>query len=64
MDLNAISTLISGVGFPCAMCVLLLWYMQKESEEHHSETAALKDAVNELKIAITTLTERLNHDNR
>ena len=53
--INAIST----VGFPIAMSLLLFWYLQKESENHKEETASLKDAINKLEIAITTLISRL-----
>lgn len=53
--INAVST----VGFPIAMSLLLFWYLQKESENHKEETASLKDAINKLEIAITTLVNRL-----
>lgn len=60
MDTNAISTLIGSVGFPIVMCLMLFWYMREQLNDHKEETNALKDAINELKIAITTLTERLD----
>lgn len=53
--INAVST----VGFPIAMSLLLFWYLQRESENHKEETASLKDAINKLEIAITTLINRL-----
>lgn len=58
MDNNIVS-IISSVGFPIAMCLLMFWYMQKETENHREETNGLKDAINELKLAITTLIEKL-----
>lgn len=57
--MDEIITAISTVGFPIAMSLLLFWYMQKESENHKEETAGLKDAINELKLAITTLVNKL-----
>lgn len=65
MDIQAITTMIGSLGFPIVMCLLLFWYMREQLEDHKAETDALKDAINELKIAITTLTERLDkgHDN-
>lgn len=64
MDTNAISTLVGSLGFPIVMCILLFWYMREQLADHKEETNALKDAINELKLAITTLTERLDkHDN-
>lgn len=59
--MDNIVNVISSVGFPIAMCLLLFWYMQKESENHKEETGSLKDAINKLELAITTLTEKLEH---
>lgn len=54
-----ITQFISTVGFPIAMCLLMFWYMQKETENHRAETGGLKEAINELKLAITTLINKL-----
>lgn len=56
---NSIVSIISSVGFPIAMCLLIFWYMQKETENHREETNGLKDAINELKLAITTLIDKI-----
>lgn len=53
--MNAIGT----VGFPIAMSLMLFFYLQKESETHRQEQAGLKEAINELKIAIVTLTNKM-----
>lgn len=57
--MNDITNVISSVGFPIAMSLLLFWYLQKESEAHREETNGLKDAITKLEIAITTLVNRL-----
>lgn len=54
-----ITTLVSNVGFPIAMALLLFYYLQRESENHRIETAELKDAITKLEIAITTLVNKL-----
>ena len=54
-----IVSIISSVGFPIAMCLILFWYMQKESENHKTETNSLKEAIQELKLAITTLINKM-----
>lgn len=59
MDYQAIATLVTGVGFPCTMCILIFIYMTKQLESHKEETNALKDALMELKVAITTLTNKV-----
>lgn len=53
---------ISTVGFPIAMSLMLFFYLQKETEAHKQEQESLKDAINELKIAIITLTNKLEDE--
>lgn len=60
MDVGNISSIISSVGFPIVMCIIMFEYLQKESENHREETASLKDAITKLEVAIVTLTERMN----
>lgn len=57
--MNDIVNIISSVGFPIAMSLLLFWYLQKESEQHRAETNGLKEAITKLEIAITTLINKL-----
>lgn len=59
MDLNGIIQAIGSLGFPIAMCVALFWYMIQQNQSHKEEMNALKDAVNELQIAITKLSDKL-----
>lgn len=41
------------------MCLLLFWYMKTQLESHKEETNSLKDAINKLELAITTLINKL-----
>lgn len=59
MDANTIVTLVGTLGFPIVMCGALFWYMIKQNELHSTESREMRDAVNELKIAIIELTDRL-----
>lgn len=54
-----VTQLISSVGFPIAMSLLLFWYLEQESKSHKEETQSLKDAITELKLAITSLISKL-----
>lgn len=45
MDVNAIVSLISNVGFPVAVCVALFFYMKKQNERHQNETDKLNETV-------------------
>lgn len=58
--MDEVIQIVSTLGFPIAMCLLLFWYLQKESETHRTETNALKDAINKLEIAITTLISKID----
>ena len=46
MDFD-IMTAISTVGFPIAMCILIFWRMNKESEDHKQEVSTLKETIAE-----------------
>jgi hypothetical protein len=57
--LNEIVTVISTVGFPAAMCILMGYYIMRREEEHGKEMAELKKAINNNTSAISKLVERL-----
>ena len=54
-----ITTIISTVGFPIAMSLLLFWYLREETASHKEETNSLKEAIQKLELAITTLINKL-----
>ncbi len=60
--MNEVITLITTVGFPAAMCVLLMWYVYKMQEQHTKEIKDLKNALDKNTIAVTRLVERLSGD--
>lgn len=51
MDINALSTLITSVGFPIAACICLFYLLNKQTE-----------TLNELKIVMTKLIDKLDVD--
>lgn len=51
MDIGAISSLIGSVGFPIAGCVCLFYLLYKQ-----------QDTLNELKIVLTKLIDKLDVD--
>ena len=57
--MNEVVTIISTVGFPAAMCVLMGYYIMHREEEHGKEMSELKKAINNNTAAITKLAERL-----
>lgn len=45
MNANDISQLVSNVGFPIAMCLMLVMYMSKETTRHKEETDKLSNTI-------------------
>ena len=60
--MDNIVNVISSVGFPIAMALLLFWYMTKQNESHKEETSSLKDAISKLEVAITALVTKIGKD--
>lgn len=62
MPIEQITTLISNVGFPIAMCMVMFWYVNKEREAHKEEVKELTGVITSLKETIeknTSLMERV-----
>ena len=57
---NAIST----VGFPIAMCLILLYEIREMSNSHQEETNALKDALNNNTIVLEKILTKLDLDEK
>lgn len=60
---NDIVTIIQTCGFPIAMCIAIFWYMMQEQDKHAEESKDMREAISELKIAITTLTDKIGGNN-
>lgn len=45
MDMSAITSLISSVGFPIACCIYLIYSNNKAAEKHAEEVEKLRVAV-------------------
>lgn len=53
--MESITQLISAIGFPCAMCVYLIWAHKKESEKTAEVTANLANALNGLTTTVAAM---------
>lgn len=42
MDISGITQLIANIGFPIAMCIAFLWYINKRDTEHKEEVDGLR----------------------
>lgn len=55
MDAQALSTLITTIGFPIVMCLLMFKYMQEESANHKAEVNSLKESLKENTVVLADL---------
>ena len=60
MDIQAVLTAISTVGFPIVACGGLFWMLNKNGEQHKQEIDKMTEALNNNTNAITKLTERMS----
>ena len=60
MDAGTISNIIGSLGFPIAACIYMAFVNAKQTEAHKEEMIKMTEAVNELKVAITSLVDKLN----
>lgn len=60
MDFNAITQIISSVGFPIAMCLYIMYTMQKQTETHKTEIDELRKTIENNTVAIVKLIEKLD----
>jgi hypothetical protein len=60
MDLNTITQIISSVGFPIAMCIYVMYAMQKQTESHKTEIDELRKTIENNTVAIVKLVEKLD----
>lgn len=59
-----IVSVISSVGFPITMALLLLWYIYDSNNKHKEEIDRMSEALNNNTIAITKLLDVLGGDGR
>lgn len=51
MDVNVVSQLVSSLGFPIVMCIVLIYYMMNNTKE-------LTNAIDDLRTAISVLIDK------
>lgn len=58
--LNDIVSVISTLGFPIAMCLILCYYVNKINESHKAESKDFADALNANTVVLQKLCDKLN----
>ena len=66
MDASAVTTLVSSMGFPIVMCLLLFKYIAEEGKATRETLSALESAIKTLERGVNNLiqitTARLNSE--
>lgn len=62
--INEIAQIISTVGFPIAMCLVLLYEVQEMNKLHKEETSSLKDALNNNTVVLEKILTKLDLDEK
>ena len=62
--INEIAQIISTVGFPIAMCLVLLYEVQEMNKLHKEETSSLKDALNNNTVVLEKIFTKLDLDEK
>ena len=62
MDINSLSTIISTVGFPIVICLILLAYIYKKQEKTDDTIAKLTETINNNTAVIKHLIDKLGAD--
>lgn len=63
MDFNVILQAVSTVGFPIAMCLMLLWYVKEQNTQHKAESEKFTDALNKNTLVLQKLCDKLDVEN-
>lgn len=61
MEIDAMSTLVSTVGFPIAMCIFLVIIVYSMNKNHKDEMNDVKEALNQNTLVIQKLTDKLDN---
>ena len=60
MDASSIVTVVSQVGFPIAMCLVMAWYVKYTNDQHKEEIVKITEALNNNTLAVQKLCERMD----
>lgn len=61
--MNEAVTLITNVGFPIGLTLILLWYIYDSNNKHKEEMDKMSEAVNNNTLVLTKLIDRLEGEN-
>lgn len=60
--INDLATLISTLGFPIAMCLIMCYYINKINDAHKEETDKFAEALNNNSVVLQKLCDKLDSE--
>lgn len=60
--INDLSALISTLGFPIAMCLIMCYYINKINDAHKEETDKFAEALNNNTVVLQKLCDKLDSE--
>lgn len=62
MDITAITTLITTVGFPVVVCLAMMYYVKYLNDQHKQEIDKLSEALQNNTLVMQRLLDKLGGD--
>ena len=62
MDISTITNIIGSLGFPIACCIYLFYTLNKQQENHKTETEQLKEAIENNTVILQKLCTMIDRD--
>lgn len=62
MELAEITSIITQIGFPIAVCLICFWYIKKIQEDHKAEMDKMAAAINNNTYVMQRLIDKLGGD--
>ena len=59
-NMDAIVSIVSSVGFPIAMCLVLLWYINKKDEQYVEQLTEMENELDSVKMETTKALVEVN----
>lgn len=59
MDVNALTQIVSTLGFPIVMCAALFWELDKSHAQHKEEIGKLTESLNNNTVVMEKLLSKL-----
>lgn len=60
MEASSIVQIVSNVGFPIAMSILLMFYMRENDQKHDEEVKNLREAIENNTIVMNKLIDKIS----